>query len=301
MSLTRVMPLPPEPVSATARHGTGPAAAGVLSGLPEDRFFRSTEIPPHGNQSRGLPTSADRWLAWLGTPFITSWPVKWPLLALLSLTLLLHLSQLDIGISALFYDRATGAWPWFFSRVCIAFYRGGVYPPMLLAGFGFYLTLASVGRPARRNWHRAGIFLLLVLGLGPGLIVNYGFKQFWGRPRPHQIMEFGGQEQFAPVGQVGSLTRMNSSFPSGHAAVAFYMIAPAFIVDSRRRQLANGLLIAGLVFGFGMGVTRVVQGGHFVSDVIWSAGIVYFLCVICARLLLRPRVVHADLLQRPGC
>ncbi|OYW24720.1 MAG: hypothetical protein B7Z55_01380, partial [Planctomycetales bacterium 12-60-4] len=82
----------------------------------------------------------------------------------------------------------------------------------------------------------------------------------------------------------------NSSFPSGHAAVAFYLMAPAFIVHGRRPRLAKGLLLFGLLFGACMSATRVVQGGHFASDVIWSAGIVYFTCVGFAQLLLRPSV-----------
>ena len=89
----------------------------------------------------------------------------------------------------------------------------------------------------------------------------------------------------------------NSSFPSGHAAVAFYLIAPAFLVHGRRPRLANSLLTLGFLFGACMSITRVVQGGHFASDVMWSAGIVYLTCVATARWVLMPRIPHGLLNQ----
>jgi hypothetical protein len=42
----------------------------------------------------------------------------------------------------------------------------------------------------------------------------------------------------------------------------------------------------GIVYGFGMSLTRVAQGGHFTSDVLWSGGIMYLVAAILARILL---------------
>ncbi len=240
-----------------------------------------------------FPTRADlmgRYVGWVGRPFCSGWPVLGPLLGLLVVSAMFRWTSLDLWVSAQFYDPHTRTWPCFHSVWCTVFYRGGVYPAFALAVWAVCLMLWGLCVAHRRDWLRAGVFLFLVFAVGPGLIVNTVFKQYWGRPRPSQLVEFGGRHQFVPVGSPGQLGTHNSSFPSGHAAVAFYLMAPAFIANGRRPRLANGLLAAGVMFGACMSATRVMQGGHFASDVLWSAGVVYFTAVGFAQLLLRPRV-----------
>ena len=48
-----------------------------------------------------------------------------------------------------------------------------------------------------------GLFFALMLAIGPGVIVNGVFKPFWGRPRPHDTIPFGGERDFLPVFQKG--------------------------------------------------------------------------------------------------
>lgn len=216
------------------------------------------------------------------------WPVLWPLVLLLAFSGLFRWTALDVAISACFYDAEMHVWPWYDSVVCKWFYRRGMYPAWGLGGAAC-LWLAW-GLYHRRRWRslQASVYLLVVLLIGPGLIVNQVFKQSWGRPRPHQITAFRGPYAFVPVGSPGTLTQHNSSFPSGHAAVAFYLITPAFLVAQEHRRLARGLMMLGLLYGLWMGGIRVIQGGHFLSDVVWSGAIVYFTAAFCAMVLLRP-------------
>jgi membrane-associated PAP2 superfamily phosphatase len=44
-------------------------------------------------------------------------------------------------------------------------------------------------------------------------------------------------------------------------------------------------LWGGLVYGCIMGMARIIQGGHFLSDVLWSAGFVYLTALVLADLL----------------
>src|SRR5688572_19370399 len=39
---------------------------------------------------------------------------------------------------------------------------------------------------------RASIFLIVTLLIGPLLLANAGFKDHWSRPRPREVVEFGG-------------------------------------------------------------------------------------------------------------
>lgn len=225
-----------------------------------------------------------------GTPFCEGWPVLWPLAALLLVSAAFRWTDLDLSISSLFYDPIAKQWSWFYSPWCTLFYRRGVYPPFVLTIVAAIMIVWGGLTRHRNDLVRSGLFLLAVFVVGPGLIINTGFKPYWGRPRPHQVVQFGGTETFTPLGTPGQLQSNNSSFPSGHAAVAFYLMSPAFIVSGRRPRLSNGLFGAGLLFGTCMSLTRVIQGGHFASDVCWSAGVTYLTCVGMARLFLRPGI-----------
>ncbi len=127
-------------------------------------------------------------------------------------------------------------------------------------------------RPVLGLSPRAAIFLLLALALGPGLTVNTIFKDHWGRARPAQIAAFGGTEKFTPAFVPSDQCARNCSFPAGDPAMGFYLVSAALLAGgaSRRRQGVIAAVAAGAV----LGVVRLAQGGHFLSDVIASGFLV---------------------------
>jgi lipid A 4'-phosphatase len=74
----------------------------------------------------------------------------------------------------------------------------------------------------------------------------------------------------------------NCSFPSGHAALGFWTLSLALLAPRRHRRSAVG---AALAFGLFMGVVRIAQGGHFLSDVAYSGLIVTGLTMGLYRLV----------------
>jgi len=118
--------------------------------------------------------------------------------------------------------------------------------------------------------------------VGPGLIVNSLLKDNWGRPRPRDIVEFGGRHQYEAPLRIDPASG-GKSFPCGHATMGFYFFAPAFVLMLKRRKWGRALWVFGLLYGLLIGWVRVVQGGHFVSDVIFSGGIVYLSSVLLWR------------------
>jgi membrane-associated PAP2 superfamily phosphatase len=122
---------------------------------------------------------------------------------------------------------------------------------------------------------RAALFLLLTLALGPGLFVNTLMKDNWGRPRPVDIPEFGGSEPFKPWWDPRGICPKNCSFVAGDASGAFWTLAPAALTPAPWRPVAYA---AALAFGLGVGALRVMFGGHFVSDVLFS-GVFTFLII----------------------
>ena len=143
---------------------------------------------------------------------------------------------------------------------------------------------------------RAAAFLLLSLALGPGLLVNAVLKDHWGRARPAQVTEFAGTQHFTPALIPADQCARNCSFPAGHPAIGFYLVSFAFLVrDPRRRRMVEGAAIA---VGALIGLARIAQGGHFLSDVVFSGLLVYG----TSWLLYRAIIVHdalRPLLQRP--
>ncbi|PXF30584.1 hypothetical protein WH50_14480 [Pokkaliibacter plantistimulans] len=114
-------------------------------------------------------------------------------------------------------------------------------------------------------------FLLLVLLLGPGLLVNVVLKDHsTGRARPVQTIEFGGTRVFTPPLVEANQCKHNCSFVSGHASMGYFLMAFAWIRPSRR------WLTAGIVLGSAVGLGRMVQGGHYLSDVVFCFWTVFF-------------------------
>lgn len=148
------------------------------------------------------------------------------------------------------------------------------------------------GRQAGQPSNRFLVFVLAALAVGPGLVVNVGFKDHWGRARPRDVTEFAGTKRFTPALQPTDQCGRNCSFVAGHPSVLFWLAALGYAVarGRRRNQIFLAAAMLGLLGGFG----RIVQGGHFLSDVLFS-GIVVFTVVW----LLATRVFRVDDSLRP--
>ena len=152
------------------------------------------------------------------------------------------------------------------------------WPPFrLLHAASPYLVaaviVAGAAMLAVRRWRRSGVFVLLALAIGPGLVVNVLFKDHWGRARPAQIAAFGGDKRFTPVFVPSDQCGSNCAFPAGDPAVGFSLVSFGFLVAApRRRRAAIG---GALALGALMGVARMAQGAHFLSDVIASGFLVF--------------------------
>jgi lipid A 4'-phosphatase len=141
---------------------------------------------------------------------------------------------------------------------------------------------------------KISLFLLLALLLGPGAAVHWGAKDFFARPRPRQVRDFGGEAAYLrPLAHNPSAeVRMRGySFPSGHAAIGYYFTAFALVQRLRRRRVI--IYSAGLGAGVLIGIVRILQGGHFLSDVLFSSVLVCFLNHLLYWLMFRAEMAKA--------
>jgi lipid A 4'-phosphatase len=199
-----------------------------------------------------------------------------PLALLLLTTAIVAVTGADLGVSAWVYHL--GGWPVGKQLPWHQLYRWGCYPAFIIGVASLGLLLTACFKPALARFRRKAVFMLLLLLLGPGILVNVFLKDHWGRPRPRQVVQFGGTMQFHQPWMPGEAGR-GKSFPSGHAASAFYLAMTAFVLRRRWPRSATLVFAGGMFYGMLMGVARISQGGHFVTDILWAWGVVHLTAV----------------------
>lgn len=220
-------------------------------------------------------------------PFANPW-----LWAAVAAVILFAFPQIDIGLAGLFYDperrmfhaRVHPFFEWLRKDLPVALFA-------LAAAIALLWAAAEVKkRPVLGVSRRIGAFLLLTLALGPGLLVNVVLKDNWGRPRPSTLVEYGGSNTYVRPLIPSDQCDVNCSFVSGHASLAFWLVCFAFLAPPAWRRKA---FAATLTFGAAMGAARIIQGGHFLSDVLFSG-----IFTVGLAALLHRRIVLSG---RRGC
>ncbi len=201
-------------------------------------------------------------------------------LVLVGLTLVIWHAGLDLRLAGMVVGP-DNTWPGVGRAPWSLLYHWAPLPAFVLAGGSLLLVVAGFLSARWRKFRRDALFILLFLALGPGLLVNVVLKDHVGRARPREVVQYGGSHPFTEIWQPGDTGR-NSSFPSGHASVAFFVIAPWFVLRDRNRRLALVFLVSGTLFGIAVGWARILQGGHFLSDVLWAGGLDYLVGALLA-------------------
>jgi lipid A 4'-phosphatase len=196
-----------------------------------------------------------------------------PALILIVCTILFRKFNLDIQIQDHFFKVETG---WFLksSQPWLFLYDFGNLPALILSVASLILLSVSFFKLSLTKYRKIFIFMTIVMAIGPGLLVNSILKDNWGRPRPRDIIEFGGNYNYEKVLEIDPDSK-GKSFPCGHASMGFYLMTLFFIFRKNRKLIAYFFLFIGLIYGGLIGLARIVQGGHFASDVIWAGGLVY--------------------------
>ncbi len=202
----------------------------------------------------------------------------WPLIFLLILAP--FLTTLDLSISRYAYSIGNHPVDHFISHPFFDFlFDYGPLPANILGGISALIVLASYVFKKLRKWRAPFLVLLLTYAIGAGFLINATFKEYWGRPRPKQVEEFGGTQQFRPFYSPNFFAQPqpSKSFPCGHCAMGFYFFAVALV---GRRINSTFLWYGGLTLAFVLGLllsaSRIAQGGHFFSDTLFSMLIMWY-------------------------
>ena len=182
--------------------------------------------------------------------------------------------QIDLWVTSLFFNEQQG---FYLSETLWARF-GYALIPVLTTSIAIFLIFSIVFTLIRKRTlfsfgSKAYLYMLLTLIIGPGLIVNNTFKENWNRSRPVSVIEFGGTNAFSPAFVINDACTQGSctSFSSGHPTTFFAFLSLAMLLTGRRRkQVIYFSVIGGAMIGF----VRIVQGGHFLSDVVVSGMVV---------------------------
>lgn len=190
---------------------------------------------------------------------------------------------LDLGAAALFFSPGPlqEAVHWWWVQWINA-YVPAAFRILVFAALGLWI-IASVIRPRLRHWRLALAFVVLAGALGPGLLVNSGFKDNWQRARPYQVREFGGTQQFTRATVMTDQCDNNCSFVSGHVSCGFFFASLMLLWPRHRLAWAATGVVAGWIIGF----ARMADGAHWLSDVLWAAPITLLCSWLVWRVLLR--------------
>lgn len=191
---------------------------------------------------------------------------------------------LDHAATGLFYSRET----WFPIRtdpIWMAYRRFGIELSLAVS----ISVIALVGirilfwkLPAVLSGRKLA-FLISTALLGPGLVVNLFLKDFWGRPRPHMVEEYGGKMPYTKVWEITDRCSDNCSFVSGEAASSIWLLTFVFLVP---REMRMGLVMFVGLLTATLSTNRIAFGGHFLSDIIISWSLMLFIILLMKTLIL---------------
>ena len=209
-----------------------------------------------------------------------------PMIALVLMTMVFTIFDWDLRVAEYFYRSGQG---WYLDKkpLWVWLHAYGTIPGLVLTLGALIAWLTGFYVQRLRPWRRPCLVVVLTTLLAAGLVVNAVLKQYWGRPRPSQTIEFGGKWEYRSIFPPGTPGK-GASFPCGHCTMGFVFLAMA----SFRRQskaLAYGGVAVGVVLGGLLSAARVVQGAHFLSDTIWSLGIVGMTAAALEIYLPRPK------------
>lgn len=123
---------------------------------------------------------------------------------------------------------------------------------------------------------RYGAFVFLLLALGGSMLIDFVMKLVFQRPRP--------KLDYAVV-------LPDYSFPSGHAmsSVTFYVGIALILWSVFGKKVGRIATITAAVLAFGIGVSRIYLGFHYLTDVVggWLTGLMW-LMIVGAVFRIRP-------------
>lgn len=198
-------------------------------------------------------------------------------------------SQLDLAVSAFFFDESDAGFPWRKQMAVDFIGRYVIWLIPIVGGMAAGAAALASYRVAALAPFRRVLWTLCAILVATPLTVG-AIKQWTASVRPWTLTMFGGSLElprtfWAKSGQAGG-----GALPSVHTATALSLFSAYFAgwtLDLPRLRW-TGLAVA-VTAGLFFGGLRIMQGAHFLSQTLWSAAFSWCLCsllfapLICRR------------------
>lgn len=152
------------------------------------------------------------------------------------------------------------------------------------------LIIKKVGNEKLRELRKIGLILVILI-FAEVLIVNV-VKILWARPRMRSIESIEGFVHWYKINGPSHNNELKS-FPSGHTANGFVMLAYTMFAPYWKKIKKNWFTIFAIVWGVAVAVSRVVLGAHFLSDVLVGAYVTILSFFLIYRIVMGKKKVDA--------
>lgn len=200
----------------------------------------------------------------------------------IALLLIFETSHLDIWISNFFYSTETKTFQLRNHPFLTQVMHHGLKSSMYVLGVGSILwgvVIFKQGRTLFRGKHLA-VGSLGVIFI-PALVAL--LKHLTNMHCPWSLDIYGGQIPYAGLFEThASGFGSGQCFPAGHAAGGFMWFAWSIALMSIYPKLAKVVFYFAIVMGFALGISRMMQGAHFLSHVLWTAWFAWLISLVLA-------------------
>ncbi len=188
-----------------------------------------------------------------------------------------------IGLPGLDHYAATafylgdGNWLGKNSFICATLiHKFGKYVPVIICIFCSYLFLRNLKRTdddSRLLRLTCSYVLTAIIICASGVSILKGFSN---RPCPWSLEVFGGNGASA-----------GKCYPAGHAGAAFCLLSLYFAARTYSRKISRLVLAGVVLMGFVYGISRQMQGAHFLSHTLATFALDWFICALLYCLFFR--------------
>lgn len=201
--------------------------------------------------------------------------ILYPLIALLGLSSLILIYNLDERLADYFYAMQGGSWAWKNHWITEkVFHKGG---RNLSIGFEIIgIAFLCITHYRKTHTQHTKPLLYLVLAVAFSSLLVSCFKASLAIPCPWEFARYGGHLPYHNVIEQLFLRNGSGCFPAGQASAGYAWIALYFFGLYYQSSWRWTGLTTALTTGFILGSAQQIRGAHFISHDLWTLGLCWF-------------------------
>ncbi|MCC7014576.1 MAG: phosphatase PAP2 family protein [Planctomycetes bacterium] len=211
-----------------------------------------------------------------------------PLALAVAAVLGLEHSGFDTWAADACFDPALGNFPWrkhWLTEDLI--HKAGKNAAIGVGLVAIALLVASRWKRGLVSWRRPLAYFVACMALGP--LAASAWKDASSKRCPWDLVVYGGFAQADVILESDPPEHRRGCFPCGQASAGFALASGYFALRGRAPRWSKRALWIGLAYGTLLGFGRVLQGAHYPSHVVATAGVCWSVALVLYEVALRRR------------